>query len=354
MPHIPKRIHLAFWICFIFMGFGCKSAENTPRVWRFALEEIKGGVQDAYATRFKELIEEKSQGEIQVSIYPYGTLGTSDQLTELVNNGSVHFSMASPGYIGKLIPEVQVLLLHFLFSDRDSVNQEVFRRLQNLSTFDTLYREKGLKFLAVYPEGWMAWTTRNKIEKPEDFQGVKFRVMTSPLLLASYSSYGASPVSMPYAEVYSGLQLKMIDGQANPVFAIEDMSFYEVTDHLIFPRHAQFVTTAIAGEEFFDNLPPDEKQMVEETVLELNDYIYQVQQEFNQERLKRIQENSSIQISSLNDTQRALFAKRYGPVREQFIALAGERGKSLLQDIEALVKQVEQEQAEQEQPQNQT
>ena len=54
--------------------------------------------------------------------------------------------------------------------------------------------------------------------------------MTSPLLWRAYDAYGASPTPLPYSEVYSGLQLHMIDGQVNPIFAIEEMSFYEVTD----------------------------------------------------------------------------------------------------------------------------
>lgn len=343
-PHRRRgqRQILALWlICLILMLISCQTAQNDTIEWRFALEEIKGGVQDAYATRFKQLIEEKSAGKIKVSIYPYGTLGTSDQITELVNNGAVHFAMASPGHLGKLIPEIQVLLLHFLFSDSDQVNQKVFSKLQSVKIFDELYGEKGLKFLAVYPEGWMAWTTRDKVETPEDFKGVKFRVMTSPLLLSSYQSYGASPISMPYSEVYSALQLKMIDGQVNPVFAIEEMSFYEVTDHMIFPRHAQFVTTAVASQKFYRALSPELKDMVQQTILELNDYIYQVQDEFNSERLDKIKANSEIKITTLNSEQRQAFADLYAPVQEQFIQSASPRGKALLEEIQSLVTEVE-------------
>ena len=90
---------------------GCHRKIDPP-VWRFAIEETSGSVQDAYAQRFKELVEEKSGGKVIVKVYPYGTLGTSDQLSELLYNGSLQFAMASPGHIGKMIPEVQVLLLH--------------------------------------------------------------------------------------------------------------------------------------------------------------------------------------------------------------------------------------------------
>lgn len=333
-----RQIFVAVLICCIMALYGCEQKKSQVREWRFALEEIQGGVQDAYAQKFKQLIEAKTNGKTHVSIYPYGTLGTSDQITELVNNGAVHFAMASPGHLGKLIPEVQVFLLHFLFSDNDEVDKQVYAHLQDIQAFHSLYAQKGLELLSFYPEGWMVWTTRQNIEHPEDFQGVKFRVMTSPLLLASYAAYGASPISMPYSEVYSGLQLKMIDGQVNPIFAIEEMSFYEVTQHMIFPRHAQFITSAIASKRFFDKLSPDDQKMIRETIAELNGYIYDVQEQYNRERLERIRKRSKIDITTLTPAERQEFRQRYEPVYDTFRQMVGPKGAEILKTIQTMVK----------------
>lgn len=341
MARRKVQTFLLILICSLLGLYGCKSPASEGREWRFALEEIKGGVQDAYAMRFKELIEERSQGEITVSVYPYGTLGTSDQITELVNNGAVHFAMASPGHLGKIIPEVQVFLLHFLLSDDDAINRKIYRELQKMPVFKTLYAEKGLEFLAFYPEGWMAWTTQQPVRSPEDFAGMKLRVMTSSLLLAAYQNYGASPIAMPYSEIYSALQLKMIDGQVNPVFAIEEMSFYEVTRYLIFPRQAQFISSAVASQAFFERLPAAEQQMVREVIAQVNDEIYTIQEDYNRERLEVISERSEIEMIELNDAERAAFAEAYQPVYDMYKELAGERGAALLADVQALVARMQ-------------
>ncbi|MFH1300570.1 MAG: TRAP transporter substrate-binding protein DctP, partial [Planctomycetota bacterium] len=199
----------------------CSEQETTqspkPTPWRFAIEETVGSVQHQYALKFKELVEARSDGEIEVTIYPYGTLGTSDQITEQVDMGVIQFAMASPGHLGKLIPEVQVFLLHFLFSDNDEINNSVLNEDPQLrKTFNDLYARKNFKLLSIFSEGWQVWTTKKSIQTPDDFRGVKMRVMTSPLLLAAYEAYGASPTPLPYSEVYSALQLNMIDGQENP------------------------------------------------------------------------------------------------------------------------------------------
>jgi tripartite ATP-independent transporter DctP family solute receptor len=309
--------------------------------WRFAIEETAGSVQDAYAQKFKELIEERSNGEIKVTVYPYGTLGTSDQITELVDMGAVQFAMASPGHLGKLIPEVQVFLLHFVFSDDAEVNNEVLNNDPELrAALEELYAAKRMNLLSIYSEGWQVWTTKKPIRHPDDFNGVKFRVMTSPLLLAAYNAYGASATPLPYSEVYSALQLNMIDGQENPVFAIEEMSFYEVTDWMIFPKHAPFITTSVTNLDFFNSLPPGRQQLVSDVVTELNDYILAVEQDYNQTRLNRIRERKpELQIiEELTPEQRSAFLEASQPVRERFVELAGPDGAELLELLTASIR----------------
>ena len=107
---------LRFLVCLspvlaaVFVCQGCHPAAGRDvERWRFAIEETRGSVQDAYAQKFKEIVEDRTNGAVEVIIYPYGTLGTSDHVTELLAMGAVQFAMASPGHLGKLIPEVQAL-----------------------------------------------------------------------------------------------------------------------------------------------------------------------------------------------------------------------------------------------------
>jgi len=281
---------LAVGALFAGCGDAGTGGESGSEVWRLAIEETQGSVQDAYAQEFKRRIEERSDGEVEVKIFPYGTIGNSDDITEQLRMGGLQFAMASPGHLGKTIPELQVFLLHFLFSDEEEVNYRAIRDPEFRAALDPLFPEKGLELLALLPEGWMVWTTQKEVRTPEDFEGVKIRTMTSPLLLAAYEAYGASPQAMPYGEVYSGLQLNMIDAQVNPVFAIEEMSFYEVTSHMIFAQHAPFLATFVSNPDFLDALAPERRAMVEEVVGELDRYLMEKQLELNAERIEKVAE----------------------------------------------------------------
>ena len=267
---------------------GAVGNEAPVETWRFAIEESDGSVQHAYAVRFKELIEERTGGEVEVIIYPIGTLGTSTHVTEQLKMGVVELAMASPGSLGKFIPEMQVFLLHFLLPEDPLETRDMLTDPELLAAFDELYEPKGWKLLSIYSEGQMVWTLQEEVRQPADFSGIKMRTMTTPLLLAAYNAYGASATPMPYGEVYSGLQLNQIQGQVNPVFAIERQKFHEVTSWLIFPRHASFITTCAANRPFYEALSEERREMVDQTIAELDEYIHDTQVDSQIERMKEI------------------------------------------------------------------
>ena len=318
-------------------------APEYPVTWRFALEEIEGSVQHAYATEFKERIEALSEGNIELDIFPYGSLGTSAELTELTRNGSVHLAFASPGHLADKVPEVGVFTLHFVLSDDSDVNRDLLASQELVDLFSDSYAEHNMKLLGFVPEGWMVWSANKPLRSPEDFAGFRIRTMTADISAESYRAYGADPQPTPYAQVYSDLQLQRIDGQANPVFAIEEMGFYEVQSTLTFARPAQFIASVISNHQWYVDLPADQKQWLDEALAEVAEEIYQRQAELNESRLATIREDSNIATVELTAGERARFREASLPVRDRYVETAGERGQKILETVLEMVARGEQE-----------
>ncbi len=345
-----KRRHLMTVIClslalvFLF-GFHAAKASAAKYSWCFALEEIEGSMQDAFAKKFKEVAEQKSNGDIQVDIYPYGQLGTSSQITELLQNGAVEFAFQSPGHLGSYIPEVQIFSVHYLFPSNEEVIKKVLK--ESAALYDTLghcYEAKDFRLLSIIPEGWQIWTTNKEIRKPDDFEGFKMRVMTSPLLVEAYKAYGASPTPMPYSEIYSALQLKMIDGQVNPYFAIEEMKFYEVTKYMIKADQLMFICTFVSNNEFYKNLPDDIKKIVDEASAAATDFIFSYQDKLNEERKGKIlKAKPSMVHYELTPEERAAFQEKAMVVRDKYVEIGGPQAREIL---DSLVKEIEKVQKE--------
>lgn len=208
--------------------------ENTVYEWRMVHEEYTNDIQDVYCKEFAELLHEKSDGRINLQIYQVGQLGNALQGCEILQNGGVEFAMISPGNTGTVVPENQLFSLHFLFPQDMDKTQKVLKESVALNEMlAEKYLEKNIMPLNFWTEGAMQWTANKPLTSPDDFKGLKFRTMQSPMILAAYEAYGANPSPMSYTEVYSGLQLNMIEGQENPISAIHTSKFHEVQDYLI-------------------------------------------------------------------------------------------------------------------------
>ncbi len=345
-----RKLALLMSISILLLLTACGSggAETTrgkdapEYVFRFAHEESPDSVQNTYVEEFKKIIEEKSDGNIKIEIYPVGQLGNATTQAELLQIGAIDFAVISPGNIGTIVPESQVMLLHFLFSDDMEINKQIMNNSEALyGPLADAFEEKKIKVLSYWTEGFNQWTTQSKIELPEDFSGVKFRTMPSPLIVSSYEQYGANPTPVPYEQVYSGLQLNMIEGQTNPMFAIEQMKFYEVQQYLTMSKHSLYTTTTAVNPDLYEGLPENVRKMIDETVAEMKEKAFAIQEETNKQALEQVEKNSDIEITELTDEQRQAFREASKPVRQQYIDQVGGDAEEIITKLEKEIEEAE-------------
>ncbi|MEZ5627291.1 MAG: TRAP transporter substrate-binding protein DctP [Rhodocyclaceae bacterium] len=324
--------HLMVGAAFALAASAASAAE-----WKFAVEESPGDVQTLYAQEFKRLVEERTGGKTTVTVYTYGQLGNENDLTELTAGGAIQFSNASPGHLGTFVPEVQVLSLPFLLPESDAAKAKVLSSSSAL--YDSLAKDfaaKGLKLFTVYPEGEMVWTTKKAVRTPEDLGDVKFRVMTSPILIEQFKLYGANPVALPWGEIYSGLQMNVIQAQVNPPFFIESAKFHEVTTHLIYPGDVEYTTTVVANADFWNSLSDQDKAMLKEVRDQLQTFILAKEKEKNAAALAKMQkDNPKITVIKLTDAEREVFRKRAEPLGAKLVEMVGGRTGKILEQLKA-------------------
>lgn len=303
--------------------------------WKFAIEEIPGSIMDAYAQEFKKRIEAGTNGDVTVTIYQLGALGTPTEVAEQTADGIVQLSNLSVGNLGTIVPESQILLVPYaLPSDSTKLNEVLSTSPTIREGMSEAFEAKGLKLGALYSEGPMVWTTRKEIRTPADMANFKMRVMVSPLLLKAYENLGASPTPVPFGEVYGALQLGQVDGQVNPISAIEEMKFYEVTDYLIWAGELDLITAVMASDDWYQSLPADRKQLLDQTFADMNGFIQPVAESFNAERLDKIKAaKPDIKTIELTDDERAAFRERARATLDAVPGIVGAKGGELLQSL---------------------
>ena len=301
-------------------------------IFRLVHEEIPNSVQGDYSVRFAELIDEKSNGKIEVVIYPVGQIGDALQQAELLQNGGVDFAITSPGSVGTLVPESNIFSLHFLLSDNMDLNMKILKESKALNELlSEKYLEKDIKILSYWQEGFMQWTSDKILDSPESFKNQKIRTMQSPILLASYEAYKANPTPMPAMEVYSALQLKMIDSQENPLFAIEERKFSEVQDYLILSSPSLYVATTAVNPKFFDSLPKEYQDLILEVVDQMHNESFIIEKKFNDTAINKILEaDTGIKIITLTKEQRNAFKEQASYAYDKYIEMYGDSAKEIL------------------------
>lgn len=325
-------------------GEGSSGSDIQSQTWRFVTEETAGQVQVVYAEEFAKRISEKSGGNITVDVYEYGGLGSSTDQVELLQNGGVEMAVMSPSFTGGMVREGQLFALHFLFPDDLEKTHEVLKTSEALNTdLVRQYEEHSITPLAFWTEGFFQWTSNDvALDDPSDFNNFKVRVMPDPLIVESYEAYGAEPTPMDSADLYTALERGTVQGQENPIFFIEDMSFHEVQEYLTLSNHATYVAMTTVNTDWFNGLPQDVQDMVTETVEEMEDWSFEQQQQLNQAAQEEMQsvEGTAIEIIELSEEQRQAFREQAMPLRDYYRENVSTVNGEILDKLESEIEEI--------------
>lgn len=303
--------------------------------WKYALEESLEDVQGVFAQKFKEHVEANS--DHQVEIFPYGTLGESDDIMEQTKAGILQFIDQSPGFSGAWLPEAQVFFVPYLLPQDQDHLARFFKESKAIhEDFEELYAEQGLELLEMFPEGEFAMTTQEPVKTCEDLNEVKFRVMTNPLLVETYKAFGATPTPLPWGEVYGALQTGIIQGQENPAFWLYSTGLFEVINHITYTGHNQYTTAVMANKDFYDGLDADTQQLIEDAADVAFDHTIEFQEMANKRELDKIREDApDVTITRLSPEQQECFREAAKEVEQEYIEMTGERGEAVLEQLKA-------------------
>ncbi len=339
-----KKIMLAFVIAVFLLTnssfAGAAEYTGPPVMAKLASEEIEGDFMTVWAHNFADHMREWSDGKIQIEVYPYGSLGTLGDINELAQMGVVEFVFSDYAWISSFVPQAQVLALNYIFPT-EKVPEVLDWMMENGEFYpllDKAFREKGLVPLSVMFEGWQWLSSDKKIESIEDMKGLKIRVMSSKLLVEDYKAYGAVPTPMDYGEVYSGLQMGLIDGQVNPLFAIYSMKFYEVQDYCTQLNNEPFIGIPAVNLEFFESLTEEAQQEMldywQNAILPAGEWIT----ERNASDMKKMKKDKpDLEFNYLDDEAISEFKAAAETVYPMFKKIGGEGSEEIL---EAMLKDI--------------
>ena len=282
-----------------------------------------------YAVLFKNLLEEKTDGEVQVDIFPFRQLGTDRELLEAMQFGTLDFGVINGPPISGFTPETAVVDLPFLFRDWNHVKG--FLNSDVREEYLGLTEDANLKNMGIMARGFRHVTnSKIPIETPEDLKGMTIRVIESPVYVNAYKELGASPQSMNWGDAYTALEQKAIDGQENTLDIIHDENVAEVQDY-VSKTGINFVFSFIMASKLeFDKWP----EHIQTAVLEAAFEAGQEKTEENEHNEREFEEKLKEKGMEINDFDRNLFEGKFDKTYDAWNKEFGEGLLKKIQDIE--------------------
>lgn len=218
------------------------------------------------ATEFKRLVEEASNNEIEVTIFPQGQLGGERELAESVRMGTVEIGELAASNMAGFVPELQVFGIPFLFTGKNAVYSVLDGEIG--AELNGYMLNKGFVNLGYWEVGFRNMTNNVRpIKKPEDANGLKIRVQESKIWIEFMKALGAVATPIPFGELYSALQQKVTDGEENPIATIYSMKYYEVQKYVSMTAHTYEPALVIVNQQWFEGLDPKYQAILKDAAI---------------------------------------------------------------------------------------
>ncbi len=267
---------------------------------------------------FKEIVEKKSNGQIEVKWYGNGQLGGEAALLNQLSDGVLQFATLSTAVSSSLNPKLDALYLPYVMPD----GWETFEKKFSTSPFAAellgALSRQGIQGMAFIPYGIDALAYKGSpVKSPEDAKGKKLRSAESVNIRTTLETMGFNAVPLPWTETYQSIQTKVVDGLSTPPMMIKLARFHEVVDNITLSGHLFGVHVFWLREDAIAKMPEDMKVMVRASAREASERAWKELRTMEGAIVGEV-EKMGVKVWRLNDAEKARFIKATVPVVRNF------------------------------------
>ena len=296
----------------LLVGASGQVAWAAATVIRLGHVAFPGSLFDIVATRYAKEVNEALKGRVEMRVFSSSQLGTDEQMIKGVKVGAPEMFIPST-IMSTVEQKYGVFEMPYIIVNRAHMKKVAENPQVQNALFDGL-PAKGVRVLGVWENGFRHITNNVRpIVKPEDLKGIKLRVPGGVWRVKMFKAYGANPSPMPFAEVYSGLQSGVMDGQENPFPQIWSAKFHEVQKYLSLTGHVYSPAYVLVGEEFWQKLPKDVQATIAKITWEMGDFARAEGERLDKELMGKL-----APPMKANEVDKEAFIKASAAIYEEF------------------------------------
>ncbi len=227
--------------------------------------------QHAAAVKLAELVKQRTNGDVEITVYPSNQLGNDAAMINGTRGGTIDIVSSGASNYNGIVANTAALELPFVFRNA----QHAYTVLDGSIGTGVLNEltPHGLKGLAYWENGWRAFTNNKRpIRTVDDVKGLKIRSTGNPYHIQAFKLLGMNPSPMPIAELYTALEMGTFDAQEHPINVTWSSKFYEVQKHLTVSNHVYSPLILAMNKAKFDSLPANYQTILMDSALEAAKY----------------------------------------------------------------------------------
>ncbi len=291
------------------------------------------GSEEAALQRFKEVVEEQSDGRFEVRIYMGGQLGDETEVLELLNLGQTQMALTGGAFMNQYTPEYDAISVPFLLPSWQAV--EAYMETESGLQLQELAREQGgILYFGPQKRAFRHMTSNRAIHGPDDLEGLTMRLPEIPVWVDVWQTLGVQPVVIPAPDIYLAMQTGQVEAHENSLASPYTRQMWEVQDYIIETGHLSFPWHWVASERWFDGLSDEDQQLIAEAAEIARQYGTAAEDEMDAYYREALQERGMEFI----EVDPAEFAEAAAPAIQEVVAGFAD---GVAEDIEAALSAAE-------------
>jgi TRAP-type transport system periplasmic protein len=288
-----------------------------------------GGSEEAALQKFKEVVEENSDGRFEVRIYLGGQLGDENQVLELLNLGQTQMSLTGGNWMNQYAPEYDALSIPFVFPDWEAV--EAYLDSPSGEAMKEQARERGgIVYLGPQKRAPRHMTSNRAIHEPADVQGLTMRLPQVPVWLDVWEELGAQPVIIPAPDIYLAMRTGQVEAHENSLASPYTRQMWEVQDYIVLTGHLSFPWHFVASERWWEGLSEEDRELIREAVETARQHGTEAEDELDAYYVKALEEHGM----EIIEVDQAPFREAAQPAIDRALAALAD---GVAEDVEAAI-----------------
>lgn len=324
-----KRIMVAALLATMVFGAGTALAGQKKIVLKFGDTQADGHPQVRSYYDFAKLVEEYTDGRVEVRVFPSSALGNHRDMLEGIKLGTLQITKCMATDLSVYFPEVQLFGLPYMFGSREHMFRTVDGEIGKFYSEKILSKEDMIALCWFDAGSRNVYNSKRPVMTVEDMKGLLLRVPENPIYMGAMAAFGATGTPMAMGEIYTALQTKVIDGAENAPAVYESLKHFEAAPHFSYTEHIMTPDVIVMKKSYLESLPKDIQDAIWKAAAEMQRIERQNWIDSEQEYVEKLKAAGV----KFNDVDKSGFLEASKKVWADFEKAIG---KDLIEKVQAL------------------